>query len=166
MGNLMIESGRFLAPSRYGSFGALPRRYFPLPSYSTTHLDAVHLVEGPPVLLVVFGVPEVPAEVVEDAEVVAREAVRHEVVVQVAVPRDRQRHHAALDRHPVLKGGCDFLECYFDLNNREWHSKTEGIHMGCRQRHLVASSLIQHLNDVARSMPSQATPIYMKLEQH
>ena len=64
------------------------------------YLDAVHLVEGPAVLLVVFGVPEVPAEVVEDAKVVAREAVRHEVVVEVAVPRDGQRHHAALDGHP------------------------------------------------------------------
>ena len=68
----------------------------PLP----TCLDAVHLVQRASVLLVVLCVPEVPAEVVEDAEVVAREAVRHEVVVQVAVPRDRQRHHAALDRHP------------------------------------------------------------------
>ena len=64
------------------------------------YLDAVHLVEGPAVLLVVFGVPEVPAKVVEDAKVVAREAVRHEVVVEVAVPRDGQRHHASLDGHP------------------------------------------------------------------
>ena len=36
----------------------------------------------------VEGVPEVPAVVVEDAEVVGGEAVLHEVPVEVAVPRD------------------------------------------------------------------------------
>ena len=42
--------------------------------------------------------------------------------------------------------------------------ETERMHMGCRKRHLVASSLVQHLNDVARSMSSKATPIFRKLQ--
>ena len=114
MGNLMIESGRFLAPPLSLRLfwciatSILLSLFLPIPPL--THLDAVHLVEGPPVLLVVLGVPEVPAEVVEDAEVVAREAVRHEVVVEVAVPRDRQRDHAALDGHPETGNHIEDLE--------------------------------------------------------
>ena len=46
------------------------------------------LDERSSVLLVVERVPEVPAVVVEDAEVVGGEAVLHEVPVEVAVPRD------------------------------------------------------------------------------
>ena len=46
------------------------------------------LDERSSVLLVIERVPEVPAVVVEDAEVVRRQAVLHEVPVQVAVPRD------------------------------------------------------------------------------
>ena len=110
MGNLMIESGRFLAPPlSLRLFWCIVCHVVTFPC-TLTHLDAVHLVEGPPVLLVVFSVPEVPAEVVEDAEVVAREAVRHEVVVEVAVPRDRQRDHAALDGHPETGNHIEDLE--------------------------------------------------------
>ena len=52
------------------------------------HRRCSFLDERAAVLLVVEGVPEVPAVVVEDAEVVGGEAVLHEVPVEVAVPRD------------------------------------------------------------------------------
>lgn len=82
-----------------------------------SYLDPVHLVERPPVLLVVLGVPEVPPEVVQDAEVVLGQAVRHEVVVQVAVPGDGEGHHAALDGHPaeVSPGQVDHVAQAEDL---------------------------------------------------
>ena len=51
-------------------------------------LEAVGLDEGAAVLLVVEGVAEVPAVVVEDAELVVGEAVADERPVEVAVPAD------------------------------------------------------------------------------
>jgi len=52
---------------------------------------------------VVLGVPEVPSVVVQDAEVVLGQTEGHEVVVQVAVPRDGQGNYSTLDRHPRKK---------------------------------------------------------------
>ena len=59
------------------------------------------LDERSSVLLVVERVPEVPAVVVEDAEVVGGEAVLHEVPVEVAVPRDLCNQVRARERSAV-----------------------------------------------------------------
>ena len=51
--------------------------------------------------LVIFGVSEIPSKVIKDPEIVSGQAIRHEIVVKVTVPRDGQGDHAPLDRHPA-----------------------------------------------------------------
>lgn len=65
-------------------------------------LEPVGLDEGAAVLLVVERVAEVPAVVVQDAELVVREAVADERPVQVAVPTNVDPWKVALD----LAGTC------------------------------------------------------------
>jgi len=50
---------------------------------------------------VILGLPEVPPEVVQDAEVVDREGSVQEVQVQVTVPLDRDGYNSAFDGKPV-----------------------------------------------------------------
>ena len=66
------------------------------------YLDPIHLVQGPPVVLIIPGVPDVQAYLIQDPELVVRVIYWvFKTAVKVYVPCYLDFHNASFDGKPV-----------------------------------------------------------------